>query len=601
MKPIVFGGRFGWLHEGRGDRGVILCNTLGHESVWTRNGMRHMAEELAARGIWALRFDYIGTGDSAGADGTADQFESAVFDIETAIEWFRQETGVAHVTLCGLRVGAALVLSAARHRPVDDIVLLAPVISGRAYLRELTMVRKTWFDQLPAPVQAVQPASGPLNVLGQIYSDELKLSLETFDAAAIMHGTTCKPAARVLIAHVRAAASESLRSALIAHDVSVEYLSFDEFTAFAQESVLSELPAKTFASVIEWIAPGRARSAQVSPGSASWSGDLMIETPEAVDRPVLIGERQLFGILCEPRTVLARNSVLLIANTSASAHVGDSRLSVRIARELARRGIASLRYDARGRGDSPAEEGDVKPGKPFTHIYAPCATEDTADAARWLAAKGFRNIVSFGICSGAYHALRAAIVEPALTGVVTVNIPTFTMPQPPSPDRPRDAARNSLAGYAISVFEPAKWKRVFRGERRIMPIVKFIASNLTTRVRTRVVDALGLDRRQFASSKEVPAEPGAMLHALNEKGVRTVLVYGIFDSSMDILAAHFGKHGRRLSRYESVRVAVFDDIDHALFAAASSAKVIALCDTLLKEMSVTSKDAPVPDGTPAIS
>jgi hypothetical protein len=50
-----------------------------------------------------------------------------------------------------------------------------------------------------------------------------------------------------------------------------------------------------------------------------------------------------------------------------------------------------------------------------------------------------------------------------------------------------------------------------------------------------------------------------------------------------------------------VRVAVFDDIDHALFNGESSAKVIALCDTLLREMSVTSKDAPVPNGAPAIS
>jgi hypothetical protein len=99
----------------------------------------------------------------------------------------------------------------------------------------------------------------------------------------------------------------------------------------------------------------------------------------------------------------------------------------------------------------------------------------------------------------------------------------------------------------------------------------------------------------------VPAEPGAMLHALDAKGVRTVLVYGAYDSSMDMLAAHFGKHGKRLSRYGSVRVAVFDDIDHALFNGESSAKVIALCDTLLREMSVTSKDAPVPNGAPAIS
>src|ERR1700692_718420 len=67
MKPIVFGGRFGWLHPGNGDRGVVLCNSFGHEYVWTHKGMRRLADELSARGIWVLRFDYRGTGDSAGA------------------------------------------------------------------------------------------------------------------------------------------------------------------------------------------------------------------------------------------------------------------------------------------------------------------------------------------------------------------------------------------------------------------------------------------------------------------------------------------------------------------------------------------------------
>ena len=68
MRPVVFGNRFGWLHAGSGTRGVVLCNTYGHEYVWTYSGMRHLADALSARGMWVLRFDYRGTGDSAGAD-----------------------------------------------------------------------------------------------------------------------------------------------------------------------------------------------------------------------------------------------------------------------------------------------------------------------------------------------------------------------------------------------------------------------------------------------------------------------------------------------------------------------------------------------------
>jgi pimeloyl-ACP methyl ester carboxylesterase len=600
MKPIVFGGRFGWLHEGRGERGVILCNTLGHEAVWTRNGTRYLAEALAARGIWALRFDYAGTGDSAGGNDSADAFDSAVSDVETASAWLKETTGVTHVTLCGLRVGAALALSAALKEPVDDLVLLAPMLSGRTYMRELTMVRKTWLDQLAPPLRAAQPEDGPLNVLGQVYQDDLKLALETFDAAAIARNASRSPAMRVLIAHTRVSACEALRSALTAHGASVEMNSFDDFGAFAQETALSQHPAATFARAIEWMSEGRSIDAAAMPDESAWPDDLLIQTPESIERPVLIGEHRLFGILCEPRSVTARKSALLIANTSASAHVGDSQLSVRMARELARRGIASLRYDARGRGDSPREEGTPHAGTPFSNIYEPCATEDTASAARWLASKGFSNIVSFGICSGAYHAMRAAIVEPALNGVVMINIPTFTKPVPQPVNGAKNQARNSMAGYAISMFDPSKWKRVVSGERKLGPVVRYIAGYLLTRLRLRVADALGVSRRALTAG-EIPASPAAMLDALDRKGVRTLLVHGAYDGSLDLLAMHFGKHGQRLSRYPNVRVAIIDDIDHALFNASSSAKVIALCDTLIKQMCTREDDARIPAGTPAIS
>jgi pimeloyl-ACP methyl ester carboxylesterase len=580
MKPVVFEGRFGWLHAGDGERGVVLCNAFGHEGVWTHKAMRRLAEGLAARGLWVLRFDYAGTGDSVGVDGRDEQLRSAVTDIVAASAWLRQQTGVSHVTLCGLRAGAAFALLAARQSPVDALALLAPVVKGSTYVRELSVVRKTWFDQLAPPLQAAQQET-PFSVLGQVYSEAFVASLQSVDLAAALKDVPARPAARALIVHTRAAASEPLRARMDALGMEVGFESFEGFPEFLVESAFSVMPETVIARTVEWIAQGHAVRPGILAVDDDFDAQVCIETPEAIERPVRIGPAGLFGMLCEPRNAPAHGPALLITNTAASAHVGDSRLSVRIARELARQGVASLRVDARGRGDSPAAPGPATGAAGFNGSYAPNITEDVGAAAAWLAQQGYTKIVSFGICSGAFSALRAAATEPALTGAIAVNIPTFNEPTAASLELLSSTpARNSMAGYAISVLDPAKWKRIVSGERSIVPIFKFVLGNLATRLRSRLADLLGF-HGDASPSSGIPDDARGLVRVLDRKGVQTVLVYGAYDSGLDLLAAHFGKHGRRLARFANVRAQIMDDIDHALFNPASAAKVTAFCAAML--------------------
>jgi pimeloyl-ACP methyl ester carboxylesterase len=544
-----------------------------------------------------LRFDYRGTGDSAGIDGEPDQFDTAVSDIHAAIDCLKAETGVETVSLCGFRVGAAFALAAALQRPVDDLVLLAPMTSGRTYMRELSVVRKTWLEQLAPPLRAVQSET-PFSVLGQVYGDAFKRTLESVDLVESLRQAAFAPAKRVLVMQPRIGASDPLRDALTALGAEARTDLFEDLTSFTQETAFSVLPARTYGHAIEWMSDGHARG-DASSMATHRTPDPVIETPEAIERPVCIGDDALVGILCEPRTGAARGSVYLLANTSASARVGDSRLSVRIARELARRGIASLRFDARGRGDSPRDPQATQAHHTFSSIYAPSATDDTACAARWLARQGYQSIFTFGICSGAYHALKAGLIEPAITGVVAVNIPVFKQPEEKAAGAPRGTARNSMAGYAISVLDPAKWKSVLRGEKNLLPVARFVAGNLLARVRSRIADTLHLDA--LSASTGPVTEPLPMMRALDAKGVKTVLVHGAYDASMDLLSAHFGNGGARLSRLASVRVAILDDIDHALFNAASSAQIIALCESFIKQTDTHDVDVPLPQGAHAVS
>ena len=75
-QPLYFGPRqralFGWLHRPasheRKDIGIVLCSPSGYEAICTHRTYRRLAEDAAAQGFAALRFDYDGTGDSAGDD-----------------------------------------------------------------------------------------------------------------------------------------------------------------------------------------------------------------------------------------------------------------------------------------------------------------------------------------------------------------------------------------------------------------------------------------------------------------------------------------------------------------------------------------------------
>ena len=145
-QPLYFGSGkdhlFAWLHRPstppESNFGVVICGPFGYESICTHRSVREFAESIAAAGIPALRFDYLGTGDSADTDEIADHIGLWSQDVIAAIRELRQRTGVDRICLLGIRLGALLAaLAAAECRTVESLILIGPVISGRRYVREL--------------------------------------------------------------------------------------------------------------------------------------------------------------------------------------------------------------------------------------------------------------------------------------------------------------------------------------------------------------------------------------------------------------------------------------------------------------------------------
>jgi len=113
-----------------------LCNPVGNEYYYSHQALRQLATRLARHGYQVLRFDYFGTGDSIGEEVEA-AVERWMVDISEMIDEVKQLAHCEHVTVVGLRMGAALCWKVVQSRnDVKRVVLWEPVLDGKAQLEE---------------------------------------------------------------------------------------------------------------------------------------------------------------------------------------------------------------------------------------------------------------------------------------------------------------------------------------------------------------------------------------------------------------------------------------------------------------------------------
>jgi pimeloyl-ACP methyl ester carboxylesterase len=218
MNPIYFGnGRrrlFGIYESPRvgsaNTRAVVLCHPWGSEYVHAHRSMRQLAIKLTVAGFHCLRFDYFGTGDSAG-DTTEGELKGWEADIESAIEELQETTGRAEVSLVGLRLGATLAASvAAKQRgAIETLVLWDPVVSGEEYLQGLHVASAL----MPRRQPAARPAEsgGGHEILGFPLPASLAREFQAIDLSALL---PLLPARTLILVSHPLPSHDSLRPAL---------------------------------------------------------------------------------------------------------------------------------------------------------------------------------------------------------------------------------------------------------------------------------------------------------------------------------------------------------------------------------------------------
>lgn len=571
MKRLMFEGCAGWLHEAGGRTGVVLCAPQGHEAMWSHRAWRHLADDLAAAGMPVLRFDYPYTGDSAGSCDEPHFLGRAVASIVAASAQLRALAGVDRVVLCGLRLGATLAVQAAeamRSNPawpdgVAGLVLLAPVVSGRAYLRELRALHLNWLNSV-GPAQAPQPPPpGALDVLAFRFMPDTVRELESL---RLDRGAPC-PVPRVLVLDAWPG-STSAAGALARHyadgGAQAELAAFAEYPEMMQSAENASVPAQAWQQVMRWLAPEppAASAARRPARRARAAQGLRAAVDGTIEESVWFDGRRQFGVLCMPTDAAPAPAAVIFPNTGGNHHVGDGRMYVTLSRRLARQGVASLRLDVAGLGDSPRAQRSMS----IPTIYSHGPRADVGAAVDWMRARGFERIVLAGVCSGAFLSLQAALANPGVNGLVLANLLKFRW------DRADDViagkCMRSWRGWLSAAGHAGNWQRLLQGDARVGPLAAAMARQAYRRTTERLAFRLACLRGE-EDLVSVTGYARAAMRDLNERGVRTDFLYGSADVGLDEARLRFGKDLEALARLSHIAVHRHDCMDHALFLTSS--------------------------------
>jgi pimeloyl-ACP methyl ester carboxylesterase len=534
--PVAFDDCVGWLHPAAGGRGIVLCSAFGYEELCSRRTMHDLACSIARAGLPVLRFDYHGTADSAGNGEDPDRVATWVANIGAAVDFLRRETEVSDVALVGLRLGALLAACAAAQRnDIAALALLAPPLSGRGYVRELKALAHLLVPQTnPTTFDGLEVAGFRVARTTLEYLSEVDWPQRPFPATR-----------RVLLMHPDNAAPKPLAARLAAIGSAIEEAPFEAYAPMMCDPTASVVPTEAIARLTDWLA-ANAPAGEAKPIMNSRPvlvGDSYIEAP------AMLGEGgRLAGIFCRGLTGHQPRKAVVFVNAGAIYHVGWARMHVDMARELARSGIASLRFDLAGIGDSEASSD-------APHLYS-ALSQDMRAAIDWLHARGIHDLTVFGTCSGAYQAFHAAISDRRITRIALVNQlcflwgPAYAMQleawrrtkatEIAAQTDARDTAIGALSARGLSARVLLQTKQ----------LVKFALRHVTNL----------LVRGNLAWSGKNLVE--RWFEDLSGRGTQILLVYGHNDPGLDELERYLGPGGCRATALPGVTKQLIENTDH---------------------------------------
>jgi alpha-beta hydrolase superfamily lysophospholipase len=552
--PVVFADTVGLFMPPakggeRADTAVLFASPWGLEEISTRKFRRVLAEELSRQGIASLRFDYPGTGDALDPPDFRTGLRVWQDSLLTAANVLRT-AGYGRLVVVAQGLGAALALDAARRLPnLDGMALLAPVLSGRVHLRELSLWAKVVDGYLQ--IREEHRVKHGVAIAGLTMPDEIAADIRKLDLRQIPDriADNC-----LLLAQPGQAGAAEFAAHLRGLGTHVTDGVFKGYQELIANPLISRIPPEIVSEIVTWtcglktaLSPNEKPAGPAIGTAQTLSGEDFEETPLRFG-----GNDRLYGIFCEPKGERTGATAILLGS-AYDRHSGWGRLTTETARRLAGSGVASLRFDAANVADSPPLA-----GAPEQVLYDEVQQVDVREAVDYVESRNLLPAIAVGRCSGAYLAFQSTLKDSRLRGLVAVNPYTFHW----DATRPYDPASTplSLEAYGEKIFRLDTIARLLKGEidasRSALKLKKAIQKKLSRILWMKL-------HLTFMGTKE-QVETKAGFDKLLKDRIPASLVYSSGDIGLDNILNIFRIEAPSLPGFENVDVDLLDGADHNL-------------------------------------
>ena len=261
-------------------------------------------------------------------------------------------------------------------------------------------------------------------------------------------------------------------------------------------------------------------------------------------------------------------AVVVFLHGWSGCRLGPHRMFVKTARRLCERGIACLRFDFRGRGESDGAQGDAT---------IQTMISDAGRAVAWVCDElGVEEVVLLGICSGGKVAIGTAARGAPVGGLALWSAEAMGPLRAASTD-----ARKTLSvlrDYAGKLMAPDTWRRLLKGQINVRI------------VRKAVLGHEGPDRDERA-------QESALLERFRSYARPVLFVYGGRDPATALAAAgyaHFCADARIEHEMHEI-----DDANHSFYSLTAEQRVIELTESWLARCQASGVLAPIANRMPS--
>jgi pimeloyl-ACP methyl ester carboxylesterase len=552
-RPIVFGQSCGFFYAGSGPVAILMLSPVGYEEICARTTWRSLAERLAAANLACLRFDYPGVGDALISVKEPEDLQDWYQSIHAAADALRRESGCSKLIVIGQGLGATFATLRARNlSPVEALVLMAPISSGSRYLRELSAWSKMLSERIG--IERDPDDETGCSVAGFSMPKGRLSDIKTLDLLKVAE-SPC--AYTLLVGRPQYGGDEALAEKLHSLGVEVTLAEYHGFGNIMTDPTQVVVPQHTLDGIVDWIEKlpcvSGLRAQLPKPYQELPRSVPVLEGDGFCERPFRFGPGgRMFGILCTPTDAESRMGVVFII-AGRDYHIGWAGMIVEQARALAALGIASLRFDGTGIGDSPAAAFDSD-----EVLYSTRQITDVRAAIDQMEMAGFAHVTLIGRCSGAYAALHAAAADSRIQKLVMINAERFVW----DPDeRVEDALRyahRSLGDFGATLWKRDGVSRLLLGKLSVVPAARYIFFRFRKRMMIRFAPLFG----SFTKHGRLYRQVHGMMRTLARRQTQTVLIFSEGDVGLVELQTYFGRNGRKLAHYPNMSLATVKDADH---------------------------------------